>query len=156
MEKSKNFGNVSVKLLCSVALLTVVGCVPLSAQNDGLNETYSELVNQRSSCFEQSAEGSQFFPASDWLANLKNEEKQLVVSYLSQYAFNKCLEPQVKHFEQELAKESPSVQRFIKEQVAMFPYIAQKPDGIDEEQLHNIEINITMPFIASEVYESLK
>ncbi|EKF9423055.1 hypothetical protein AB6Q85_003739 [Vibrio cholerae] len=145
-----------MKLLCSVALLTVVGCVPLGVQNDGLNEAYSELVNQRSSCLKQSAEGSQFFPDSDWLANLKNEEKQLVVSYLSQYAFNKCLEPQVKHFEQELAKESPSVQRFIKEQVAMFPYIAQKPDGIDEGQLHNIEINITRPFIASQVYESLK
>ncbi len=155
MGKSKSFGSASVKLLSSFAALFVVGCAS-NVQDDGLSDTYNELINQRSLCFEQASEGSRFFPSSDWLKTLDNKEKLQVISYLSQHAFNQCLQPKAELFEKELSTEPLRIQKFIKDQVPIYPYMAQQPDGIDPVKLEELKANISRPFIASEVYDLIK
>jgi uncharacterized lipoprotein YmbA len=150
MVKNRNFGSASVKRLYSLSLVLLTGCTSPS-----LTEPYSALLAQKEHCFELAKSGSDAFPQSEWLSNLPKEEQKVALSYLAQYAYNKCIDEQVRAVKQSLSQQSQDIQTFFNEYVGLHEFNGELPPGIDRKALLIIQDQIQDPFIANDVYESL-
>lgn len=150
MVKNRNFGSASVKRLCSLSLVLLAGCASPS-----LTEPYSALLVQKEHCFELAKSGSDFFPQSEWLANLPKEEQKVALSYLAQYAYNQCIDEQVRAVKQSVSQQSQDIQTFFNEYVGLHEFNGELPPGVDRQALLTIQDQIQAPFVANDVYESL-
>ena len=150
MAKNRNFGSASVKLLCSLSFVFLAGCATPS-----LTEPYRALLAQKEHCFELAKSGSDVFPQSEWLANLPKEEKKVALSYLAQYAYNQCIEKQVRALKQSVSQQSQDIQTFFNEYVGLHEFNGELPPGVDRQALLTIQEQIQAPFVANDVYESL-
>ncbi|MCG9750258.1 hypothetical protein L1D54_07180 [Vibrio brasiliensis] len=139
-----------MKLLCSLSLVLLAGCTSPS-----LTEPYRALLVQKERCFELAKSGSDVFPQSEWLSNLPNEEQKVVLSYLSQYAYNQCINEQVRAVKQSVSQQSKDIQTFFNEYVGLHEFNGEIPLGIEPEALLIIQEQIQVPFVANDVYESL-
>lgn len=153
MVKNKSFGSVSAKLLCSIAFILLVGC---TASPPSLTQPYSQLMAQKEACFEQAKNGVHSFPESQWLRSLTEKDQKQVLSYLAQYAYNLCISEEVKVVKMSLAKQSDDIQLFFNQYVGLHEFKQEPPKGIDRVELNILQNVIKQPFIANEIYESIK
>lgn len=153
MVKNKNFGSVSAKLLCSFALISLVGC---SSTPPSLAQPYGQLLSKKETCFEQSKKGSDSFPDSPWLLSLNDGDKQKALSYLAQYAYNSCISNEVALVKESVSQQSKDIQLFFNEYVGLHEFEQEPPAGLSSSELFDLQKRIKMPFIANEVYLKLK
>lgn len=153
MVKNKSFGSVSVKLLCSIAFISLVGC---TASPPSLTQPYSQLMAKKEVCFEKAKNGLRSFPDSQWLRSLTENDQKQVLSYLAQYAYNSCISEEVNKVEMSLAKQSDDIQLFFNQYVGLHEFKQEPPKGVDIPELNILQKEIKQPFIANEIYESIK
>jgi len=150
MAKNRNFGSASVKLLCSLSFVFLAGCASPS-----LTEPYRALLAKKEHCFELAKSGSDVFPQSEWLSNLPKNEQRVALSYLAQYAYNQCIDEQVRALKQSVSQQSQDIQTFFNDYVGLHEFNGEIPHGIEPKELLLIQEQIQVPFVANDVYESL-
>ncbi|MFM2588246.1 hypothetical protein [Vibrio sp. TBV020] len=152
MAKNKGFGNVLPVLLCSLSLISL----PSFSHGLELTEAYEALNARKTACFLLGDSGHKQLPKDDWVSQLNEDNKQAVLSYVAQKAFNDCLTREVAHLERVLAKQSDDVKALFTRYIAIEPYLAQRPMQVDQGSLDRFESKIHGPFKVSEalnVYE---
>lgn len=149
-----NFGNVSLKLLVSVALLT--GCASEQTNNYDLYLKYEQYENRVGFCLGETREGDYPFLRSGWLRSLDEDEQKQVIIYLSSSIMAKCSIKEKEDFVLALRHETEDVQKIITKSLHLDIPIKPRPAGVDERQLDILASQITSPFNAFHAFEALK
>lgn len=100
--------------------------------------------------------GARSFPESGWLSSLGEEQQKQVLLYLSESAMKKCSQQEKIEFSQTLAKENQDVQRIMSEWLDLDKPNKEMPMNIDNQKLKVLEIQISSPFYAFEIFEKLR
>lgn len=147
-----NFGNVSLKLAVSSLLLS--GCAV--ASEDGLYSLYKQYDNKVGSCLEAAPQGAKLFPQSKWLSSLDERKQKEVLLYLSSSIMDSCSYEEKNQFKLALNKESQDVQKILSEWLELKRPKVEKPLGIDDKALGELESQISSPFHAFAVFKQLE
>lgn len=149
-----NFGNVSLKLLVSVTLLT--GCVSEQPSSYNLYLKYQQYENRVGFCLSEARKEDYPFLRSQWLHSLNESTQKQVIIYLSSLIMEECSTKEKEEFMLALRDETDDVQKIITESLHLDLPIKSKPVGVDEAQLNALTSQITAPFSAFHAFETLK
>ncbi len=147
-----NFGSVSLKLAVSSLLLS--GCAV--ASEGELYSLYKQYENKVGSCLESARQGTKSFPQSKWLSSLDESKQKKVLLYLSSSIMDSCSYEEKNQFKLVLSKESQDVQKILSEWLELKRPKAEKPLGIDDKALGELESQISSPFHAFAVFNQIK
>lgn len=148
-----NFGNVLLIFLASTSLF---GCARYHDNGGELYHHYEQYENKVAYCLQSTSDGATQFPKSEWLSSLDQHEQKTILIYLSNMAMNNCIEKEKESLKFRLTKENSDVQKIISKWLELDKEKVEKPSGVDEYQLENLESQITTPFNTFQVFELIK